>query len=247
MGLLNGKICLVTGASKGIGLALVRRFAEEGGIVFANLRNSTSNSKDLDHIISSYPDVHKSYFDVNYADEVKSALLGIKNQYGKLDVLVNNAGEVSYELLPLINFEKLQSMMNTNIVAVIRLIQLASRIMSRQMEGSIINISSIVGVKGVKGQLAYAATKGALNAITLSAAKELAANKIRVNAIAPGMVATERLKAVMEEKFSERLKDIGFGRMADPEEIADSCVYLASDLSKYVTGQIIGVDGGTII
>jgi 3-oxoacyl-[acyl-carrier protein] reductase len=247
MGLLKNKVCLVTGAGKGIGLAVVKRFAEEGGIVYANVRNVNAESEALDKLLLIYPTIHKSFFDVNHADEVKSAVLGIKKVHGKLDVLVNNAGEVSYELLPLINFEKLQSMMNTNVVAVIRLIQLASRIMSRQMEGSIINISSIVGVKGVKGQLAYAATKGALNAITLSAAKELAAHKIRVNAIAPGMVATDRLKAVLEEKFSERLEDIGFGRMAQPEEIADSCVYLASDLAKYVTGQIIAVDGSTVI
>lgn len=247
MGLLNGKVCLVTGSAKGIGLAIVKRFAEEGAKVYANIRSSNSVSIELERLSSFHQNIVISPFDVTQPDQIKEVLLGIKKQEGKLDVLVNNAAEVSYELLPLINFEKLDSMINTNVVAVIRLIQLSSRIMSKNKQGSIINISSIVGVKGVKGQLAYAATKGAVNAITLSAAKELAEFNVRVNALAPGMVATERLKTIMDEKFSDRLNDIGFGRMALPEEIADSCVYLASDLSKYVTGQIIGVDGSTII
>lgn len=105
----------------------------------------------------------------------------------------------------------------------------------------------MVGVKGAKGQLAYAATKGAVNAITLSAAKELAPTNIRVNAIAPGMVGTERFTQVFENNFKERLADVGLGRLATPEEIANACVFLGSDLSCYVTGQIIGVDGGFVL
>ena len=134
-------------------------------------------------------------------------------------------------------------MIKTNLFGVIRLTQLASRLMSRQNKGSIINVSSIVSVKGAAGQASYAATKGAVNSFTLSAAKELAKNKIRVNAIAPGMVATERLTKVALEKFSGQIEQIGFGQMADPNQIADLCVFLASDESSYITGQIIGIDG----
>ena len=105
----------------------------------------------------------------------------------------------------------------------------------------------MVGVKGAKGQLAYSATKGAVISITKSAAKELAEFNIRVNAIAPGMVATDRFKNVIENKFEDRISDVGFGRMAEPEEIADAYVFLASDMSRYITGQIIGVDGGFIL
>lgn len=245
--MLQNKVCLITGASKGIGLAIVKKFAENGAIVYANVRNESSLNGELTELQNNFSNIKISCFDVVAEQEVKNAILDIKKNEGRLDVLVNNAGVVSYELLGLLNLDKLQQMLNVNVIAVIRLIQLASRLMTRQNSGSIINISSIVGVKGVKGQLAYSATKGAVNAITLSASKELAENKIRVNAIAPGMVATERLKTIMDDKFSDRVNDIGFKRLAEPEEIADTCLYLASDLSKYVTGQIIGVDGSTIL
>jgi len=245
--MLQNKVCLITGASKGIGLAIVKKFAENGAIVYANLRNESSLNNELIELQKKFPNIKISYFDVVVEQEVKNAILEIKKNEGRLDVLVNNAGVVSYELLGLLNFEKLHQMMEVNVVAVIRLIQLASRLMTRQNAGSIINISSIVGVKGVKGQLAYSATKGAVNAITLSASKELAENKIRVNAIAPGMVSTARLNSIMGNKFSDRINDIGFKRLAEPEEIAEICLFLASDMSKYITGQIIGVDGSTIL
>jgi 3-oxoacyl-[acyl-carrier protein] reductase len=247
VGLLSGKVCLVTGASKGIGLSIVKRLAAEGGIVYANIRSKDSLDDNLLNLFAENTTIKPSYFDVTKPDELKNAVMEIKKSEGKIDVLVNNAGIVTYELLPMINFDKLALMLETNVVAVIRLTQLVSRIMARQNSGSIINISSIVGVKGVKGQLAYSATKGAVNSITLSAAKELASNNIRVNAIAPGMVETDRLKSILADKFADRINDIGFGRMADPEEIANTCLYLASDLSTYMTGQILGVDGGTIL
>ena len=119
--------------------------------------------------------------------------------------------------------------------------------MQRQQNGSIINMASMVAVKGAKGQLSYAATKGAVISATKSAAKELANDKIRVNAIAPGMVGTERFKNVLQEKFSEKINDIPFGRLAEPEEIAKLCLFLASDASSYITGQVIGIDGGAVI
>ena len=125
--------------------------------------------------------------------------------------------------------------------------QLVARIMTRQMSGSIVNMASMVAVKGAAGQLSYSATKGAVISATKSAAKELANNHIRVNAIAPGMVGTERFKAVLEEKFSQKINDIPFGRLAEPEDIANAALYLASDMSSYVTGQVLGVDGAAII
>ena len=119
--------------------------------------------------------------------------------------------------------------------------------MTRQQSGSIINMASMVGVKGAKGQLSYSATKGAVVAATRSAAKELAENHIRVNAIAPGMVGSERFKAVLAEKFAQKINDIPFGRLAEPEEVAQLCLFLAADSSSYITGQIIGVDGGVVL
>lgn len=246
--LLAGKVCLITGCNRGIGKAIVERFAEEGAIVYANSRKEGS----LDEWANECASIHKTevipvYFDVTDASASKKAILDIKSNHQKLDVLVNNAGMVTYELLSMINFDSLRTMFEVNVIATIQLIQIASRIMARQNSGSIINMASIVGVQGVKGQLAYSATKGAVISLTKSAAKELAPSNIRVNAIAPGMVGTDRLLAVFEKSFKERLSDIGMGRLAKPEEIANACVFLGSDLSEYISGQILGVDGSTVL
>lgn len=244
--ILEGKVCLVTGANKGIGKSIVERFAEEGAIVYATAR--TENS--IEEWAKEYSDKFNTtiiplYFDVTNAIASKEALLKIKSEQGRIDVLVNNAGMVTYEMLPMIDFNKLREMFEVNVIAVIQLLQIASRIMSRQKSGSIINISSIVGAKGAKGQLAYSATKGAVISLTKSAAKELAEYSIRVNAVAPGMVGTDRLLSVFEKNMDEKMAHIGMGRLATPKEIADTCVYLGSDLSTYVTGQVIGVDGSS--
>lgn len=247
-GLLKDKVCLITGASRGIGKAIAERYAQEGAIVYANARTEGSIDEwAMQCSKENSTKVIPLYFDVVDNNAAKSAIMQIKKEQGKLDVLVNNAGVVTYELLSMIDFDKLREMLDVNVIATIQLTQLASRLMSRQKSGSIINMSSIVGVKGVKGQLAYAATKGAVNAITLSASKELAPMNIRVNAVAPGMVGTERLLEVFEKSFKERLSDIGMGRLATPEEIANAFVFLGSDLSQYVSGQILGVDGSTVL
>ena len=178
---------------------------------------------------------------------VKAAVMNIKKMHGHIDVLANIAGLISYEYMSMIDFDKLRTMFEVNVIALINLMQLVSRVMARQQSGSIINMASMVGVKGAKGQLSYSATKGAVVAATKSAAKELAENHIRVNAIAPGMVGSERFKAVLADKFAQKINDIPFGRLAEPDEVAQLCLFLASDASSYITGQIIGVDGGVIL
>lgn len=246
--LLDGKVCLITGTNKGIGRAIAQRFVEEGAVVYANAR--TKGSVDQWAVESSEKNntrIIPVYFDVRDMAAAKKAVMQIKKDHQRLDVLVNNAGMVSYELLGMINIEKFREMLEVNVVSVIQLIQLTTRLMGRQGSGSVINISSIVGDKGVKGQLAYSASKGAVISLTKSAAKELAPQNIRVNALAPGMIDTERLRGVMEKSFSERISDIGMSRLGKPEEVADACIFLASDLSSYVTGQILGIDGSTVI
>lgn len=244
--ILQNKVCLITGAGKGIGKAIAERFAEAGGIVYANARTEGALEDWAETLSDRYnTQVVPVYFDVTDDSKTKQTIVKIKKEHGRLDVLVNNAGLVSYEYLSMIDFDHLRQMFEVNVVATIKLIQLASKLMRRQKSGSIINISSIVGDKGVSGQLGYSATKGAVIALTKSAAKELAPLNIRVNSVAPGMVGTERLKEVFEEKFQDRLKDVGLGRLAEPSEIADACLYLGSDLSTYVTGQILAVDGIT--
>ena len=241
--MLENKVCLITGASKGIGKAVLEVFADNNAIIYANARNEG----DLDDILKVFENAQVEiipvYFDVTDFDAIKSCILQIKKRHKRLDVLVNNAGMVTYEILGMINFDKFREMLEVNLVAPIFLMQMATKLMLRQSSGSIINITSKVGVEGVKGQLSYSATKGGLNSATLSAAKELSSKNVRVNAVAPGMIGSDRLKNVMENKFKEKLNDIGFGRLGTPEEVAKACLFLASDHSSYMTGQIIKVDG----
>ena len=241
---LDKKVSLVTGANKGIGCAIVSKFLAEGSIVYAGVRDASNISEGLRILQSNYPiTLIIIELDVKNSNNCKEVIQSIKSNHQALDVLVNNAGVVTYELIPFINFDILEEMIQVNILGVIRLTQLASRLMTRRNSGSIINLSSIVSVKGVSGQAAYAATKGAVNSFTLSAAKELSKYNIRVNAVAPGMVATERFLHISNEKFSESIDQIGFGKMAEPIQIAETCLFLASEESSYITGQIIGVDG----
>lgn len=242
--LLENKICLITGCAKGIGKAIAERFAADGAIVYANdlMEGEMDNwAEELSQ--KEKTSVIPLYFDICDFDAVKKAIIRIKKEQGRIDVLANNAGIVTYEPLLLINFEKLRRMFEVNVLAMIHLIQMVSKLMTRQKSGSIINMASIVGVKGAKGQLAYSATKGAVVSITKSASKELAEFNVRVNAVAPGMVATERFMNEIQGRFEERLESVGMGRYADPKDIADAFSFFASDRSEYVTGQILGVEG----
>jgi 3-oxoacyl-[acyl-carrier protein] reductase len=241
---LGNKIAIVTGAGAGIGKATAILLAKEGAVVYA------ADIKGLEWIASEKFDngcVKPLQLDICDFAAVKNAIVSIRKEHGHIDVLANIAGLITYELMPMIDYDKFRKMLDVNVVALINLMSLVSRIMQRQQSGSIINMASMVGLKGAKGQLSYSATKGAVIAATKSAAKELAEHHIRVNAIAPGMVGSERFKAVLSEKFSQKINDIPFGRLAEPIEIANTCLFLASDASAYITGQVIGVDGGAII
>ena len=248
MGLLDGKVCLITGASRGIGAATVRRFAEEGAIVYANARTPKNLDKTCAELSEMYKTTVKAvYFDVRDEAASKKTIVQIRKEAGNLDVLVNNAGVMKDALIGMISKDLMQDIFDTNVFGVMNMLQLASKVMMFQKSGSIINLSSIVGLEGNPGQLVYSASKGAVAAMTKTAAKELAPHGIRVNAVAPGMIDTDMFRSIGADKMKEHLSNIRMGRLGAPEEVADVILFLASDLSRYTTGEIIGVNGSAMV
>lgn len=242
--MLQDKVALVTGGSKGIGKAIAEKFAALGARVIVVSR-SPADFSDLEETVRKK--IEPVCCDIRDEKATKELIVQAHKRYGRLDVLVNNAGIMQNALLGMITRQSLQEQFETNVFAMIQLTQTASRIMRRQNGGSIINMASIIGTRGFEGQSVYSATKGAAVSFTLSASKELASCGIRVNAIAPGTIATDLLKGISDDKMEQHLKNIKMGRFGTPEEVADLAAFLASDYSKYITGQIIGIDGGTTI
>lgn len=240
--MLKGKVGIVTGASKGIGLAITKMLVSQGAKVYAVSR-TRGGLDSLDDAIKVRLRVYEQ--DVTDYNATKKLFKTIRSEGEGLDFLINNAGVVSYEFISMVNFDDFNKMLQINVTSVIQYTQLAFRLMGRSKKGSIVNISSLVSTRGAAGQAAYSASKGAVNAFTKSTAKEFASANVRVNALAPGMVATERFEAVFQEKFINKLDDIGFARLAKPEEIADACLFLVGDSAQYITGQIIELDGAT--
>lgn len=239
-GLLEGKICLVTGASGGIGRSIAEHFAAEGATVYTCARKKGS----IDDL--GIP----SYFDIRDIKSVKALFQKIKKEQGNLDVLVNNAGITNNEVIGMIREDTVEELFSVNVFAPLQVLQIAARLMRQKKQGSIINISSIVGVEGSAGEVAYSGTKGAIISITKSASKELASEHIRVNAIAPGYTDTNLFRNAInndDERLQKFIGNVRFGRLAHPDDIAEACVWLASDRSCFVTGQIIGINGSAVI
>lgn len=237
MNLLQDKVCIITGAAQGIGKQIARQFADDGAIVYACDRQDFTSDNDR---------IHPLVMDVTDAGSVKTAFMQIYKAEGRIDCLVNNAGIVYNRKIGMIIREETERMFLVNVIAVLEMIQLVSRLMARTGGGSIVNIASVTAVLGSPGQVAYSATKGAIIAMTKSAAKELAPQGIRVNAVAPGIVKTERFAELYEangEKIDARIQRIALGRLGTPEDIANACAFLASDRASYISGQILGVDG----
>lgn len=242
--LVKDKVCIVTGAGRGIGMAIAQKLAENGGIIYA----VDCVSGVVDEWAQNYSNVTAVTADITDINAIKSFVMLVKKNHGRIDVVVNNAGIEYNDRIGMIPDENIRKMFDVNVFAMIHIIQQCSRVMMRNPNGgSIINISSRVGMNGNPGQLAYAASKGAVIALTKSAAKELGPYQIRVNSIAPGLTNTKMMQAVDVQALKGRISRICMGRVAEPADIANAVLFLASDLSGYVSSQVIGVDGCTII
>ena len=234
--LLENKVALITGCGRGIGRAMAELFAREGAVVYAVARKDGC----LDDLTTVVP----LYFDVRDKNAIKACILRIKKEQGRLDILVNNAGVMKDDLLEMVSDTTLTDTFETNVFALIHMTQMALKLMKRQKSGSIVNVSSIVGLRGSAGQTAYSASKGAVATLTKTWARELVADGIRVNGIAPGKIDTDMFRSIGEERVAEGVREVGMGRLGRPEEVAAAALFLASDLASYVTGEILGVNGG---
>lgn len=247
--MLDGKVAFVTGSSRGIGWATARMFARNGATVVLN------NHSDPSLLESRVQELSDCYgrpmaghcVDVAKPQELARSYQEIFKRFGRLDVLVNNAGILGDGLMGLMPVASIERTFAVNTLGAIHNIQSAARLMAKNGGGSVINLSSIMGTNGSRGQAVYSASKAALIGLTCAVAKELAPQNIRVNAVAPGYIDTDLIKGLAPEVHAERLSSIGMGRIGAPEDVAKVITFLASDLAAYVTGQIIGVDGGMVV
>lgn len=245
MKLLEGKTALVTGAARGIGKAIAMRFAKEGAnIAFTDLKID-ENVKATEEEITSLGVKVKGYAS-NAADfeDTHKVVEQIKEDFGSIDILVNNAGITRDGLMMRMDEKQWDMVINVNLKSAFNFTHALTPIMMRQKAGSIINMSSVVGVSGNAGQANYSASKAGMIGLTKSMAKEIGSRNVRVNAIAPGFIITEMTGALSEEVRKEWAKQIPLRRGGTPEDVANAALFLASDLSSYVSGQVIHVCGG---
>ena len=247
MKLLEGKTAIITGGSRGIGKGIALVFAQHGANVAFTYSSSVESANSLEKELSNYGVKVKSY-QSNAADHKESQDLveNVLEDFGSIDVLVNNAGITKDNLLMRMGEEDFDKVIEVNLKSVFNMTKAVQRTMLKQRKGSIINMSSVVGVKGNAGQSNYAASKAGIIGFSKSIALELGSRNIRSNVIAPGFIETE-MTAKLDEKTVDVWRNaIPLKRGGSPEDIANACVFLASDLSAYVTGQTLNVDGGML-
>ncbi|MFN3999661.1 3-oxoacyl-[acyl-carrier-protein] reductase [Algoriphagus sp.] len=244
MGLLTGKTALITGASKGIGRSIAIRFAEEGANVAFTFLSSVEKGQALEGELEAYGIKAKGYrSDASDFKAAEQLITDVVADFGALDILVNNAGITRDNLLMRMTEEAWDEIMNVNLKSCFNTVKAASRTMMKAKAGSIINMTSVVGVKGNAGQANYAASKAGIIGFTKSVALELGSRNIRCNAVAPGFIETE-MTGALDEKTVQGWRDgIPMKRGGQPEEVANACVFLASDMSSYISGQVLHVNG----
>ena len=243
--LLEGKTALITGAARGIGRAVAIRFAEEGcHIAFTDLAMDENVQATLNEIEACGVKVKAYVSDAANFDDAHQVVNEIVKDFGRMDVLVNNAGITRDGLILRMSEAQWDLVVNVNLKSAFNFIHAVTPVMMKQKAGSIINMSSVVGVHGNAGQANYSASKAGMIGLTKSIARELGSRGIRANAIAPGFIATEMTHQLSDELRAEWEKQIPLRRAGTPGDVADTAVFLASDLSAYLTGQVIQVDGG---
>jgi 3-oxoacyl-[acyl-carrier protein] reductase len=245
MKILEGKTALVTGGSRGIGAAIVRRFVEEGANVAFTYLSSAEKANALASELSNGFGVKVQAYGSNAADfaQAEALVSDVLRDFGKLDIVVNNAGITRDNLMLRMTEEQWDEVINTNLKSVFNLTKHALKPMLKAKSGSIINMSSIVGVTGNAGQANYAASKAGIFGFTKSIAKEVGSRSIRCNAIAPGFIETEMTEALDEKTKESYFANIPMKRFGKGEEVANACVFLGSDLSSYISGQTLSVCG----
>ena len=247
MKLLKGRNVIITGASRGIGKGIAEVFAKQGANIAFTYRSSDEKANILETELSANGCKVKGYkSDASDFEAAQQLAANVIDEFGSIDVLVNNAGITKDGLLMRMSEEDFDNVMNINMKSVFNMTKAVIRPMLKQKEGSIINMSSVVGVKGNAGQANYSASKAAINGFTKSTALELGSRNIRCNAIAPGFIETEMTEALGEEQVQEWRNSIPLRRGGTPEDIANATLFLASDMSAYVTGQVLHVCGGML-
>lgn len=247
MKLLAGKTALITGASKGIGRKIAEKFAEQGANVAFTYLSSVEKGQALEEELQSFGTQVKGYrSDASKFNEAEQLINDIVSDFGSIDIVVNNAGITKDGLLMRMSEENWDDVINVNLKSVFNVTKAASKIMMKARKGVFINMSSVVGITGNAGQANYSASKAGIVGFTKSIAKELGSRNIRANVVAPGFIRTE-MTDVLDPKVVEGWEaGIPLKRAGEPEDIANVCVFLASDLSAYVTGQTLSVCGGML-
>jgi 3-oxoacyl-[acyl-carrier protein] reductase len=245
--LLQNKVVLVTGASRGIGRAIATKMAQHGANVAFTYLSSVEKGEALVAELEAFGGKVKGYrSDASDYKQAEELMASVVADFGTIDVLINNAGITKDGLLMRMSEEQWDSVIQVNLKSVFNLTKAATKPMMKAKSGSIINLTSVVGIRGNAGQANYAASKAGIIGFTKSVALELGSRNIRSNAIAPGFIETEMTGELNADATAEWTKSIPLKRGGQPEEVADACVFLASDMSKYITGQVLQVDGGML-
>lgn len=246
MGLLEGKVALITGATRGIGKGIAEVFAKQGAHVAFTYAGSVDKAKALEEELGKITKVKSYQSDASDYDAAQQLAADVIADFGKIDILINNAGITRDNLMLRMSKDDWDIIIKVNLDSVFNLTKAVIKPMMKARSGSIINMTSVVGVKGNAGQANYAASKAGVIGFSKSIALELGSRNIRCNAVAPGFIETEMTAALDEKTVQGWRESIPLKRGGQPEDVANACVFLASDMSSYITGQVMNVDGGML-